>query len=158
MRNYPGLDEIQRKEITAGLSHVMADTYTLYFKTHAFHWNVEGPQFYGLHNLFESQYKEMWGAIDDIAERIRALGHLAPGSYAQLVRMSSVREQTAVPLAKEMVRELTEGHETVMGTIRAVLAAAQDAKDEATVGILAARLEVHEKAAWMLSSLAAEPG
>lgn len=154
MRNYPALSDQQRQEVSDALSRVLADTYALYFKTHAFHWNVEGPRFYGLHKMFEDQYKEMWNAIDGIAERIRALGHPAPGSYTQLARLSSVREQTSVPSADAMVRELLEGHEAVTGTVRAALVKAQDAKDEATVGILASRLEVHDKAAWMLSTLA----
>jgi len=154
MREYPGLTETQRKDIADGLSRVLADTYTLYFKTHAFHWNVKGPWFYCLHKLFEDQYREMWGAVDDIAERIRALGQIAPASQAQLARLSSVQEQAEAPQSDAMVRELTEGHETVVATIRTVLATAQDAKDEATAGILATRLEIHEKAAWMLASLA----
>ena len=155
MRNFPGLNETQRRDIAQSLCRVMADTDTLYFKTHAFHWDVEGPKFHGLHNLFESQYREMWNAIDSIAERIRALGNVAPGSYAQLMRLSTVREQTEVPSADAMMGELTDGHEIVMATIRTVLVTAQDAWDEATVGILAARLEVHDKAAWMLSTQAA---
>lgn len=153
MRNFPGLNETQRRDIAEGLCRVMADTFTLYFKTHAFHWNVEGPQFYGLHALFEAQYQEMWNAIDGIAERIRALGQVAPGSFGQLASLTAVREQPSVPTAKAMILELLEGHEAVIATIRTVLVTAQDARDEASVGILAARLEVHEKAAWMLSSL-----
>lgn len=153
MRTFPGLTGTQRETIGDGLSRVLADTYTLYFKTHAFHWNVEGPRFYGLHALFETQYKDMWTAVDAIAERIRALGRLAPGSSAQLARMSSLREQIAVPQPEAMIQELAEGHEMVVATLRAVIAVAAAAKDEATVGMLATRLEAHEKAAWMLSSL-----
>ena len=153
MRTFPGLTKGQRESIGDGLVRVLADTYTLYFKTHAFHWNVEGARFYGLHTLFETQYKEMWAAVDTIAERIRALGHRAPGSYGQLARMSSLREQALVPHAEDMIRELAEGHEIVVSTLRAVISIAADARDEATVGMLATRLEAHEKAAWMLSSL-----
>jgi starvation-inducible DNA-binding protein len=154
MRNFPGMSDKQRQEVSDALSRVLADTYALYFKTHAFHWNVEGPRFYGLHKMFEEQYTEMWGAVDDIAERIRALGQPAPGSYAQLARLASVHDQSGVPAAEAMVRELLEGHETIMSTVRMAIAKAQDAKDEATVGILASRLEVHDKTAWMLSTLA----
>jgi starvation-inducible DNA-binding protein len=155
MRNFPGLDEIQRRKIADGLRHVLADTFTLYLKTHAFHWNVEGARFYGLHGLFEAQYHEMWSAIDGIAERIRALGEVAPGTYGQLASLATVREQPGVPAANAMISELLVGHETVIATIRTVLASAQDARDEATAGILATRLEAHEKAAWMLTSLEA---
>jgi starvation-inducible DNA-binding protein len=155
MRNYPGLTDKQRKEIADGLSRVLADTYTLYFKTHAFHWNVEGPRFFGLHNMFEQQYRELWASIDVIAERIRALGHRAPSSYGAIARLSSIKEQDGAISAEAMTKELTEGHEAVMVTIRNVLAVAQEARDEATAGVLATRLEAHEKTAWMLESLAA---
>jgi starvation-inducible DNA-binding protein len=155
MRNYPGLSDKQRKEIADGLSRVLADTYTLYFKTHAFHWNVEGPKFYGLHTMFEQQYRELWDSIDVIAERIRALGHRAPGSYAAISRLSSIKETDSALSAEAMVKELTDGHEAVMITVRNVLGTAQEAKDEATAGVLASRLEAHEKTAWMLSTLSA---
>lgn len=154
MRNYPGLTDAQRKTIAEGLSRVLADTYTLYFKTHAFHWNVEGPRFFGLHNMFEQQYRELWASIDVIAERIRALGHRAPSSYGAIAKLASIKDQDGAIPAEAMIKELTEGHEAVMVTIRTVLGAAQEAKDEATAGVLAARLEAHEKTAWMLSTLA----
>jgi starvation-inducible DNA-binding protein len=155
MRNYPGLTDNQRKEIAEGLARVLADTYTLYFKTHAFHWNVEGPRFFGLHTMFEQQYRELWTSIDVIAERIRALGHRAPGSYGAMARLASIKEQNGALSAEAMINELTEGHEAVMVTVRNALAAAQEARDEATTGVLATRLEAHEKSAWMLSTLAA---
>jgi len=154
MRNYPGLNDQQRKEIADGLSRVLADTYTLYFKTHGFHWNVEGPRFFGLHNMFEQQYRELWDSIDVIAERIRALGHRAPGSYAAISRLASIKEHDNALSAEAMVKELTEGHEAAMLTIRGVIGTAQEAKDEATAGVLATRLEAHEKTAWMLSTIA----
>jgi starvation-inducible DNA-binding protein len=156
MRNYPGMSEPQRKDVVGALAKVLADTSVLYFKTHGFHWNVEGPRFLGLHTLFETHYRDMWNAIDIIAERIRALGMPAPGSYGQLMELSCLEEQRAIPSADDMLRELTEGHEAVMLTLRNALATAQDAGDEATAGVLATRLEAHEKAAWMLSSLVAQ--
>lgn len=155
MRNYPGLTDAQRKQIAEGLARVLADTYTLYFKTHAFHWNVEGPRFFGLHTMFEQQYRELWDSIDVIAERIRALGHRAPSSYGAIARLASIKEQDGAISADAMIKELTEGHEAVMVTVRNALAAAQEARDEASVGVLATRLEAHEKTAWMLSTLAA---
>jgi starvation-inducible DNA-binding protein len=156
MRNYPGPTDEQRREIAEGLKGVLADTYTLYFKTHAFHWNVEGPHFFGLHNLFEQQYRELWNSIDIIAERIRALGHRAPASYAAIAKLSSIKERGDPHSAEAMIRELTEGHEVVMATIRGALNAAQTAKDEATASVLSSRLEAHEKSAWMLSSTVAQ--
>jgi starvation-inducible DNA-binding protein len=144
-----------RQEIAGGLSHVLADSYALYLKTHNFHWNVEGPMFRNLHLMFEEQYTELAGAVDLIAERIRALGQYAPGSFGQFARLASVKDAEGVPKAEEMVKQLAADHERVEQTIRSVLPAAQRAGDEVTVGLLVDRLAVHEKTAWMLHSLTA---
>jgi starvation-inducible DNA-binding protein len=151
-----GLDPQARKAVAQGLSRLLADSYTLYLKTHNFHWNVTGPQFATLHALFEEQYRELAEAVDGIAERIRALGEPAPGSYAAFARLSTVEEAPdEVPGAEEMVRRLAADHETVVRTAREVLPVAQDARDEVSVGLLADRMGVHEKTAWMLRALAA---
>lgn len=142
-----------KKHIAEGLSRVLADSYTLYLKTHNFHWNVEGPQFRGLHLMFEEQYTELAEAVDTIAERIRALGQFAPGSYAEFSRLSTIEEANSVPKAEEMLRQLLSDHKTVVKTINTVLPTAQEAGDEATIGILTERITVHEKTAWMLRSL-----
>jgi starvation-inducible DNA-binding protein len=144
-----------KKEIAAGLTHVLADSYALYLKTHNFHWNVEGPRFRDLHLMFEEQYTELAGAVDLIAERIRALGQYAPGSFSQFARLASVKDAEGVPKAEDMVKQLAVDHEAVEKTIRSALPAAQEAGDEVTVGLLVDRLTVHEKAAWMLRSLSA---
>jgi starvation-inducible DNA-binding protein len=142
------------KDIAEGLSHVLADSYALYLKTHNFHWNIEGPRFRELHLMFEEQYTELAAAVDEIAERIRALGHYAPGSFAQFARLTSVQEAERVPGAEEMLRQLVADHETVAKTLRTVLKSAQEAGDEVTAGLLTDRLGVHEKMAWMLRSMA----
>jgi len=144
-----------KKEIASGLSHVLADSYALYLKTHNFHWNVEGPRFRDLHLMFEEQYTELAAAVDLVAERIRALGQYAPGSFSQFSRLASIKDADGVPKAEEMVKQLAADHETVGNTIRSVLPAAQRAGDEVTIGMLVDRLAVHEKTAWMLHSLAA---
>jgi starvation-inducible DNA-binding protein len=144
-----------KKAIAAGLSHVLADSYALYLKTHNFHWNVEGPRFRDLHLMFEEQYTELAGAVDQIAERIRALGQYAPGSFGQFARLASVKDANGVPKAEAMVKQLAADHETVEKTIRSALPAAQRAGDEVTAGLLVERLAVHEKTAWMLHSLSA---
>jgi starvation-inducible DNA-binding protein len=144
-----------KKEVAQGLSHVLADSYALYLKTHNFHWNVEGPMFRDLHLMFEEQYTELAGAVDEIAERIRALGEYAPGSFGQFTRLASVKDAEGVPKAEDMAKRLAADHEIVEKTIRAALPAAQRAGDEVTVGFLVERLAVHEKAAWMLHSLTA---
>lgn len=154
MRNYPGMTDEQREKVANELSRVLADTYTLYFKTHAFHWNVKGARFYGLHNLFEEQYREMWEAVDELAERIVALGHDAPVAFAQLLRQTTLTEQTGIPQADDMIRELSEGHEAVTLSLRNALEVAQESKDEATASLIGERLVAHEKAAWMLSTMA----
>jgi starvation-inducible DNA-binding protein len=150
-----GLSGSDRRKIADGLSHFLADAYTLYLKTHNFHWNVTGPMFNTLHTMFETQYNEQWTALDEIAERIRALGFNAPGSYAEFARLSSIAED---PLGdtgdwREMVRQLTVGNEAVCRTARKVLKGADDAGDDPSVDLLTQRLQTHEKYAWMLRSL-----
>jgi starvation-inducible DNA-binding protein len=148
-----GIDPKQREAIAAGLGRVLADTYTLYLKTHGFHWNVTGPQFPSLHQLFMTQYTELQVAADDVAERIRALGAFAPASYAQFSKLTKIKEETGTPVADDMVRQLVEGQETLVRTIREVLPSAQEARDEASVDLLVGRLAIHEKTAWMLRAL-----
>jgi starvation-inducible DNA-binding protein len=148
-----GIDEAARQEIADGLSRLLADTYSLYIKTHNFHWNVTGPMFNTLHLMFEEEYNELWMAVDLIAERIRSLGVFAPGSYSAFVSLSSVPEASGVPAAMEMVGELVAGHEQVARTARSVFEAAEAASDQVTADLLTQRLQVHEKTAWMLRSL-----
>jgi len=151
-----GISEKDRSKVADGLSHMLADTYTLYLKTHNFHWNVTGPMFQTLHLMFMAQYNEMWLAIDVVAERIRALGYPAPGTYKEFAALTSIKESEGVPKAKEMIRQLVEGQETVARTAREVLKIADKAGDQPTVDLLSARMEVHEKNAWMLRSLLEE--
>lgn len=151
-----GIPENDRKEIAEGLGRLLADSYTLYLKTHNFHWNVTGPMFTTLHTLFEQQYTELAIAVDDIAERIRALGVFAPGSYADFARLTSIREAEGVPKAKEMLAQLVEGNEAVVRTARSIFEAAERGGDEATADLLTQRLQVHEKTSWMLRSLLAD--
>jgi starvation-inducible DNA-binding protein len=151
-----GLAEKDRKNIADGLSRVLADTYTLYLKTHNFHWNVTGPMFQTLHLMFMTQYTETWNAVDLVAERIRALGYPAPGSYKDFAALTSIKEASGVPNAKDMIRQLVEGQETVVRTAREVLPIAEKAGDQPSVDLLSARMEVHEKNAWMLRSLLEE--
>ena len=148
-----GIPEHQRAQIVEGLSRLLADTYTLYLKTHNFHWNVKGPMFNTLHVMFMGQYTEMWAAVDLVAERIRALGAPAPGSYSEFARLTSIREADGVPTATEMVSQLVEGHEAVIRTARSIFPVVGDGGDEATADLLTQRLQVHEKTAWMLRSL-----
>ena len=148
-----GIDGKKREEIASGLSRVLADTYTLYLKTHNFHWNVTGPMFQTLHLMFETEYNELWLAVDLVAERIRALGFPAPGSYRQFVELSSIKEDAGVPKAEEMIRKLVDGHETVARTARQVFKLAEGAHDQPTCDLLTQRMQVHEKTAWMLRSL-----
>lgn len=150
-----GIPETNRVEIAQGLSSVLADSYTLYLKTHNFHWNVTGPMFQTLHTMFETQYTELALAVDEVAERIRSLGEFAPGSYKQFADLSSIDEETSVPEATEMVKQLVAGHEAVARTARAVYPAAESGSDEATADLLTQRIASHEKAAWMLRSLIA---
>lgn len=148
-----GISEINRKTVADGLSKLLADTYTLYLKTHNFHWNVEGPMFQTLHLMFMGQYTEMWNALDLIAERIRALGHYAPGTYSEFIRLSSIKESKTVPKANKMIEELIQGHEAVIKTARFIFDSAEKAKDQTTMDVLTQRLDIHEKTAWMLRSL-----
>ncbi len=142
----------QNGKVAAALAEALADTYTLYLKTHAFHWNVEGPYFYQLHSMFEGQYKELWEAIDELAERIRALGVLAPVSGQALAKLASVKEARSAPGAMAMVGELLAGHQATLKTIWRALKVAQDAGDEGTADMLIGRIEAHDKTAWMLTS------
>ncbi|MFO1425495.1 MAG: Dps family protein [Steroidobacteraceae bacterium] len=148
-----GIREKDRSRIADGVAHLLADTYTLYMKTHSFHWNVEGPMFNTLHDMFMVQYTELWNALDLIAERIRSLGLPAPGTYAEFARLTSIEETPGVPEALDMVRLLVAGHEAVARTARKVLPLADKAGDEVTTDLLTQRLQVHEKTAWMLRSL-----
>lgn len=148
-----GIDDTKRAEIAEGLSRVLADTYTLYLKTHNFHWNVTGPMFQTLHLMFETQYNELALAVDLVAERIRALGIAAPGTYRQFAELSSIKDDAGVPKAEEMIRKLVEGNETVARTARAVFRTADDVSDQPTCDLLTQRMQVHEKTAWMLRSL-----
>ena len=152
-----GISEKDRAAIAAGLSRLLADTYTLYLTTHNFHWNVTGPMFNTLHQMFMVQYTELWTAVDPIAERIRSLGHPAPGSYAQFGKLASIADAPATPpKALDMVRILVQGHEAVARTARALFPVADKASDEPTADLLTQRLTVHEQTAWMLRSLLEE--
>ncbi|QEL57512.1 Dps family protein [Chromobacterium paludis] len=149
-----GINEQDRQHIAEGLSRLLADSYTLYLKTHNFHWNVTGPMFNTLHLMFETQYTELSLAVDAIAERIRALGHYAPGSYADYARLTSIPEAAgAPPKAEDMIRQLVEGHETICRTARGIFEVVEHASDEPSADLLTQRLQVHEKTAWMLRSL-----
>ena len=151
-----GIAEAQRKEIVAGLSALLADSYTLYLMTHNFHWNVTGPQFNSLHNMFMDQYTEQWNAIDVIAERIRALGFPAPGTYAEFAKLASIKEVGNVPKTLEMVRHLVDAQEATARTARKLFATVDKANDQPTADVLTQRIDVHEKTAWMLRSLLEE--
>jgi starvation-inducible DNA-binding protein len=148
-----GIEAGKRQEIASGLSRVLADTYTLYLKTHNFHWNVTGPMFQTLHLMFETHYGELALAVDLVAERIRALGFPAPGTYRQFSELSSIKEENGVPKAEDMIRKLVEGHETVARTARQVFKIAESVSDQPTCDLLTQRMQVHEKTAWMLRSL-----
>src|SRR5262245_14192595 len=148
-----GIKPQDRKAIAQGLSHLLADTYTLYLKTHNYHWNVKGPMFQTLHLMFETQYNELALAVDAIAERIRALGYPAPGSYAEYAKLSSIKEAKGVPAATKMIAELVAGQEAVVRTARKVFPLAEKASDEPTADLLTQRMQTHEKTAWMLRSL-----
>lgn len=148
-----GISDGDRKTIVEGLSRLLADTYTLYLKTHNFHWNVTGPMFSTLHLMFETQYTELALAVDIIAERIRALGHYAPGTYKEFAKLSSIPEADGVPAAQDMIRQLVEAQEAVIRTARALFPAVEKANDEASADLLTQRMQLHEKTAWMLRSL-----
>lgn len=147
-----GISTEDRAKIVESLSTVLADAYMLYLKTHNFHWNVTGPMFSTLHVMFEEQYTEQWNALDDIAERIRALGHFAPGTYKRYAELSSIQEEPEVLSAKEMIRQLVDGNETLIRTLRAGVKIADELDDYPTADMLTTRMEVHEKNAWMLRS------
>jgi starvation-inducible DNA-binding protein len=150
-----GIPEKSRVAIAQGLNRLLADTYVLYLKTHAFHWNVEGPMFQTLHLMFEGQYNELWTATDLIAERIRALGVKVEATWDDFVKQASIKETRGAPEALDMVRELTKGHEATARTARSVFAEAEEGGDESTVDLLTQRLQIHEKTAWMLRSMLA---
>ncbi len=148
-----GIKRKDRDAIAEGLSVLLADTYTLYLKTHNYHWNVTGPMFNTLHLMFEAQYNELALAVDLIAERIRALGHIAPGSYAAFSKLSTIKESSDVPKAREMIADLVKGQEAVTRTARKLMSVVSEASDEPTADLLTQRMQVHEKTAWMLRSL-----
>ncbi len=148
-----GISNTDRKKVAEGLSKLLADSSILYLKTHNFHWNVEGPMFNTLHQMFMEQYTELWNALDLIAERIRALGEYAPGSYKKYAKLTSLTESEDVPNATEMIQQLLEGHEGVARTARSIFPAAEKAGDEASLDLLTQRIQLHEKTAWMLRSL-----
>jgi starvation-inducible DNA-binding protein len=151
-----GITEQDRAAIAEGLSRLLADTYTLYLKTHNFHWNVTGPMFNTLHTMFETQYTELATAVDDIAERIRALGFPAPGTYAAYARLSSIKEEEGIPDAQDMIRLLVQGQEAVVRTAREMFPVVDKVSDEPTADLLTQRMQTHEKTAWMLRSLLAD--
>lgn len=148
-----GISEKERKSIATGLNHLLADTYTLYLMTHNFHWNVKGPMFNTLHLMFETQYNELALAVDLIAERIRALGFPAPGTYGEFAKLSSIKEVTGQPKAEDMIKHLVHGQEAVVKTARSLFPALEKASDEPTADLLTQRMQLHEKNAWMLRSL-----
>jgi len=150
-----GISQQDRQSIADGLSRLLSDSYTLYLKTHNYHWNVTGPQFNTLHLMFEGQYTELATAIDEIAERIRALGIRAPGSYREYAELTSIEEGDGSETAEEMIRQLAIGQETVVRTARAAFPAADAAHDEPTADLLTQRMQLHEKNAWMLRSMLA---
>jgi starvation-inducible DNA-binding protein len=151
-----GLSHEERKEISTGLSRLLADSYTLYLMTHSFHWNVTGPMFNTLHVMFMQQYTEQWTALDLIAERIRALGFPAPGTYKEFAALASIKEVDGVPKAMEMVRHLVDAQEATARTARQLFPTVEAANDQPTADLLTQRLDVHEKTAWMLRSLLEE--
>ena len=148
-----GINESDRAKIVDGLSALLADSFTLYMMTHNFHWNVTGPQFNSLHLMFMGQYTEQWNALDIIAERIRALGHPAPGTFSEFAKLTSVKEVSGVPKANDMVRHLVDAQETTARTARKLFPVVEAANDQPTADLLTQRLEIHEKTAWMLRSL-----
>ncbi len=151
-----GISEEDRKQIAEGLSRLLADTYSLYLKTHNFHWNVTGPMFQTLHLMFETQYTELAMAVDQIAERIRAVGYPAPGTYSDFAKLSSIQETPGVPKATDMIRLLVEGQEAVVRTARSIFPVVEKVNDEPTADLLTQRMQIHEKNAWMLRSLLEE--
>lgn len=153
MKPQLGINEDARVKIVASLSKLLAETYTLYLKTHNYHWNVTGPHFQQLHSMFMTQYTEMWTAVDEIAERIRALGEFAPGSYRQFSALSSIKEDEGVPGWKDMIGNLVSGHEAVIRTCREIQPLAAESGDESSNSLISDRMRLHEKTAWMLRAL-----
>ena len=151
-----GISEVDRKKIADGLSQLLADSYTLYLMTHNFHWNVTGPQFNSLHNMFMDQYTEQWEALDDIAERIRSLGFPAPGTYKKFVDLASIKEVEEVPNARDMVRYLVNAQESTAQTARKLFPLVNEVNDQPTADLLTQRIDLHEKTSWMLRSLLEE--
>jgi len=151
-----GISATDRKKIAEGLSNLLADSYTLYLMTHNFHWNVKGPQFNTLHTMFMAQYTEQWAALDVIAERIRALGYPAPGTYSEFVKRASIKEVSGVPKAEEMIRHLVKAQEATAKTARKLFPVVDSANDQPTADVLTQRIDIHEKTAWMLRSLLEE--
>ncbi len=150
-----GISAAHREKIAKGLAHLLADSYALYLKTHGYHWNVTGPMFQTLHLLFEEQYNELWQALDSVAERIRALDHYAPASYAEFMKLSSIKDESGVPDATSMIKKLVEGQEAVIRTARELFSLAESVNDQPTADLLTQRMQIHEKNAWMLRSLLA---
>lgn len=150
-----GISSADRKQIAEGLSHLLADSYALYLRTHAYHWNVTGPMFQTLHILFEQQYNEEWNALDEIAERIRALDHFVPASYTEFIKLSCIKDEPGVPDATIMIKKLVEGQEAIIRTARKLFDLADKVNDQPTADLLTHRMQVHEKNAWMLRSLLA---
>ncbi|MBL4619627.1 MAG: DNA starvation/stationary phase protection protein [Marinicaulis sp.] len=149
-----GIEESARKSVAEALNATLADTYSLYMKTHAYHWNVTGPQFHSLHTMFEQQYNEMWMALDEIAERVRALGVFAPMSGKQFADLSAIdNAETSPPVASKMITQLLEGHETLIKRARQGLSTAEESGDAASADLLTVRIQIHEKTAWMLRAL-----
>ncbi|WP_394672812.1 Dps family protein [Limnobacter sp.] len=151
-----GISESDRKKIVEGLSALLADSYTLYLMTHNFHWNVTGPQFNSLHNMFMTQYTEQWTALDLIAERIRSLGFPAPGTYKEFVKLASIKEVEGVPKATEMIKHLVAAQEATARTARKLFPVVNEANDQPTADVLTQRIDIHEKTAWMLRSMLEE--
>jgi starvation-inducible DNA-binding protein len=148
-----GIPETERLAVAEGLKKLLADTYTLYLKTHGYHWNVTGPMFHTLHEMFMIQYTELWNAVDLIAERIRSIGVIAPAGYGAFAKLTEVKEDEGVPGATDMLRNLVTGHETVIKTARNLIPTADKAGDEVSLDLITQRLQIHEKTAWMLRSL-----
>lgn len=148
-----GINETNRNAIADGLSHLLAESYVLFLKTHNYHWNVTGPMFQTLHVMFEEQYTELFTAVDEIAERIRALGAKAPGSFHDFNKLSQIKEETGQVNAEQMIKNLVHGQEAIVKTARQIIKVASEASDEPTVDLLTQRMQIHEKNAWMLRSL-----
>lgn len=148
-----GIDEKERKQVCKGLSKLLADSYLLYLKTQNYHWNVTGKMFQSLHSLFETQYQDLAEAVDSIAERIRALGEFAPGSFSSFAKVTSIKEENSIPTAEEMIHNLVVGNEAVVTTAREIIQLCEEAEDDVTIDLMVERMQVHEKNAWMLRSL-----